>query len=143
MGALAVDGGEFAGGNEAAAQEGLFIFPVQQDDFHGQILVLPEQHADFGITGAFIHAESLPVDAMFAQGVKGLIEPGKQVFLELKEFEEGRLVGPAEGLAFAFHHGQEFLAQGEMPAKVGRNFFRQGQGVAATPAGGLLVALRS
>jgi hypothetical protein len=143
MGALAVDGRKFAGGHQAAAQEALFVFAVKQDDFHGKILVLPEQHADFGMSRALVQAESLPVDAMFAQGVEGLIEAGKEVFLEMVEFEEGRLVGLAENLAFTFDDGQEFLAQGEVPAKVRGDLPGRDQGVAAAPAGGLLVALRS
>ena len=69
MGALAVRGGEFARGHEAAAQEALFVFAVEQDDFHGQVLVLAEQHADLGMAGALVHGKPLPIDAMLSQGI--------------------------------------------------------------------------
>lgn len=53
------------------------------------------------------------------------------------------MVGAAQGLAFAFDDGEEVLAEGEVLAEVGGDFFRRNQGCAVTPSGGLLVARRS
>jgi hypothetical protein len=144
MGALAVGGGEVARGDEAAAQEALFVLAVEQDDFHGLILVLAEQHADFGMAGAFIHGKALPVDAMPVQGVHGLIQARQQGLFELIKLEEGGMVRAAEGLAFAFDDGEDFLAEGEMFAEVGGNILGRTQGVPTEAAGGMLLApLRS
>jgi hypothetical protein len=96
VGALAVGGGEFAGGDEAAAKESLLVFAVEEDDFHGQVLVLAEQHADFRMADAFLRGEALPVDAMAAEGVNGLVEAREEGFFELIELEKGVLIGAAE-----------------------------------------------
>jgi hypothetical protein len=142
MGPLAVGGREFTRGNEAAAEKALFVLAVEQDDFHGQILVLAEQHANFGMAGAFFHGEPLPVDAMLPDGVHGLGEAREQGLLDLVKLEEGWVVRPAEGLAFAFDDSENFLTEGEMPAQIGGDVFRGGQGVATAP-GMLLVPWRS
>ena len=143
MGALAVGGGKLARRNEAAAQEALFVFAVEQDDFHGLILVLTEQHSDFRITGAFFHGKSLPVDAVFFQGIQRFIEAGKQGFFELVELKKGGMVRAAEGLPLAFDDGEDFLAEGEVLAEVGGDFLGNDYGVPTAAPGRLLVALRS
>lgn len=52
------------------------------------------------------------------------------------------MVRAAQGLAFAFDDGEDFLAKGEVLAEVGGDFFRRDYGVPTAP-GRLLVALRS
>jgi hypothetical protein len=144
MGALTVGGRQLARGDEAATQEGLLVLAVEQDDFHGLILVLAEQHADFRMAGAFIHGKPLPIDAMPVQGVQRLSQAWEQGLFELVKLEEGGIVRPAEGLAFAFDDGENFLAEGEMPAQVGGNLLGRTQGVPTAAAGGMLLApLRS
>jgi hypothetical protein len=141
---LAVGGGKFPGRDEAAAQEGLLVLAVEQDDFHGLVLVLAEQHADFRMAGAFVHGEALPVDAMAVNGVHGLVQAREQGLFELVKLEEGGIVRTAEGLAFTLDDGEDFLAEGEVFAEVGGDFFRRTQGVPTAAAGGMLPApLRS
>jgi hypothetical protein len=139
MGALAVGGGELAGGDEAATQEALFVLAVEQDDFHGLVLVLAEQHADFGMAGAFIHGKALPVDAMPMEGVERVVQARKQGLLKLVKLEEGGVVRAAEGLAFAFDDGEDFLAEGEVFAEVGGDLLGRTQGIPTAAAGGLLL----
>jgi hypothetical protein len=141
MGALAVGGGKFAGGDEATAEEGLFVFAVEEDDLHGQILILTKQHADLGMADALLGREALPVDAMTAEGVQGLGQARKKGFFKLIKLELGMLVSAAEGLAFAFDEREDFLAESEMFAEVRSNLRRRNQCVSGAP--GLLVAGRS
>ena len=52
------------------------------------------------------------------------------------------MVRAAERLAFTLDDGEDFLAEGEVLAEVGGDFFRRDYGVPTAP-GRLLVALRS
>jgi len=74
MGALTVRGGQLAGRDHAAAQQTLFILAVQHDDFHDQILVLPQQGGDLRVPRSFGGIQALPVEAMRVQAIDGLIE---------------------------------------------------------------------
>jgi hypothetical protein len=104
---------------------------------------LAEQHANFRMTGAFFHGKTLPVDAVFSEGIQRLIETGKQGFFELIELKKGGMVRAAQGLALAFDDGEDFLAKGKMLPEVGGDFLRRDYGVPAALPGRLLVALCS
>jgi hypothetical protein len=69
MRTLPVWGGQFTGGNQAPAEEALFVLTVKQNDFHRQVLVLPQQHADFRVPGAFVQTELLPVYTVLSQRI--------------------------------------------------------------------------
>ncbi len=75
---------------------------------------------------------------MFANGIHRLIQAGEQGFFELVELEKRRVVRAAQGLAFAFDDGEDFLAEGEVLAEVGGDFLGRNYGVPTA----LLVALR-
>ena len=53
MRTLAIDGRKFAGGNKSTTKEILLIFPVEQNDLHGQILILPQEHVHLWMLSAF------------------------------------------------------------------------------------------
>src|SRR5260221_5884646 len=74
MGALTVRGGQLASRDQPAAQQTLFILAVQHDDLHDQILVLPQQGGDLRVQCSFGGIQALPVEAMRAQTIDGLIE---------------------------------------------------------------------
>jgi len=141
IGPLAVGRWQVARRDEAAAQQALLVFAVEQDDLHDQILVLAQQHANARVTRPFVHGKPLPLNAVPAQGVQGLVQPGQEVLFDLVKFGERRLIRPPEGLAFTFHDGKEFLAEGEMLAEVACDVFRGTYCAATGAAGWRLVAL--
>src|SRR6266498_3875351 len=52
--------------DQAAAQEALLVFAIQEDDAHDQILYLSHQETDLGLDRALCRGEALPQQAMLA-----------------------------------------------------------------------------
>ena len=98
MGALAVDGRYFAGWNEAAAEQELFVFAVKDDDLHGQVLAATKEGGDLRKFRAFFAGKFLPALAMTAQRVEGLGEARQKSFAALVKFKKRFAISLAKGL---------------------------------------------
>src|SRR5262245_25262013 len=74
MGALRLGAGDFARRDEAAAEEALFVFTVQEDHAHDEVLDLADEELHFRLGGPFGGAERLPVEAVLPEVFERVVE---------------------------------------------------------------------
>lgn len=103
-------GGKLLGGDEALAEQALFVFAHEQDGAHDQVLRLADEKIHLGLRGAFVGRELLPALAMGAQGGDGIIQAGQETSPGLADFAEAILFLMPERVGFLFGKREQLAA---------------------------------
>jgi hypothetical protein len=144
VGALWRGVGDFSRRHEAAAEEALFIFAIEEDDPHDQVLDLADEELDLGLSAPFGWGEPLPVLAVLAEAGEGFMEPRQEEAFDLVKVAEGGRLGLTQGLRFALGEGEQLAADDVVGAQILEQlrqgvhcFFSGGLGLVAEGGGGL------
>ena len=113
---------QLAGRDQAAPQPRLFIFALQQQDTHDEILRLADERADVRLLLAFGGAERLPLDAMGAENFQRSGQTREQRLLRLAKRGQLGRGRAAQGFRLALGQGQQIEAEGVMRAQTGEHF---------------------
>jgi hypothetical protein len=81
----------------------LFVFAVQQDDFHDEVLVQTEERSNLRVLLTLPRSKALPGSAMLPQSRQGLIQPRGESLTQLLELEIGRFFRIAQGMVLPLH----------------------------------------
>ena len=121
---------QLAGRDQAAPQPRLFIFALEQQDTHDEILRLADERADVRLLLAFGGAERLPLDAMGAENFQRSGQTREQRLLRLAKRGQLGRGRAAQGFRLALGQGQQIEAEGVMRAQTGEHFREIVHGVA-------------
>ena len=110
------------GRHQATAKKILLILPVQDDDFHYQILILAEEGFYFCRVAALFDRQILPFPTPVLDQVYRLVEAPQQGFLVLVELKLPRILIFPEGEGFLLHQNEDFAAKSEVLIQGGAQF---------------------
>jgi hypothetical protein len=119
--ALLLGGGDFAGRNEAAPQQPLLVFAVEQKDAQDQILRLADEKADLRLGGAIGGGQALPLDAVLPNIFQRFAQAGQQGLAGSMDLIEHGGLTLAQSLRFTLGQRKQFAADGLVGAEVGEH----------------------
>jgi len=106
VGVLALGGGEVICGHEFVAEEELFVFAIERDDFHDEIKILPDERGDGGMLCALGGVERHPRFLVGEEGFLSASEAIEHAFAGLEETVKIIHLAGLELLVFALHDGE-------------------------------------
>lgn len=130
MRTLLLNGGKFAGWNEATPQQTLLIFAVQQDDPHDQILRLTDEEANLRLGGSLGGCQALPMLAMLPDFFQRAAQQGQQGLAGLVNFMQHDGLALTQSLGLPFGQREEFAADSLMNAEIGEELMMGIHGLA-------------